>query len=193
MTEARIDVRATSRTGRCAVLASLVALLGGCGPHTYFLPPYKDVAAIHVYSVPPGSTITDPQRIAAIVAFLNARRDDWQDGFHPMAVGGSLALYDAQHKQLGIVSIGPSGMMQTRPDLSYWWSPRSHPRALQVVRATEFAQAYKDYAALCGIVGGADEHVLCGQMPPVMMIRRPSIALGRPQKESPMRPRYSAP
>ena len=138
-------------------IALLTVFLGGCAPRYYVFAPLDHVAEIDVSDGLYGrGRITDPKRVAAVVAYLNARRDRWFHTWDTFALTGDLTLLDSRKRQIASIAIGPGGMVQSRPGMryrdAYWdgdflldWSDSSD----------------RDEPILCALLGPENARIAC--------------------------------
>ncbi len=104
--------------------------------------------------------IKDPKRVASIVNYLNMRRDKWEDLYgRTFALSGGMALIDSHQRVVAWVSIGPGGMVQHRPDLTY--EEGGQRSELQLARFPSSDDAKKDQLALCELLGAKSSQILC--------------------------------
>lgn len=102
--------------------------------------------------------IIDEKEVAAIVAFMNARRDNWYDPEGGMfGTGGDLELLDAHGKRRASMFFGGGGMMLTRPDMTYRDSVRVHE--LLVFRTIGDTEG--DAATLCALLSHDLHKTVC--------------------------------
>ncbi|HEX3467871.1 MAG TPA: hypothetical protein VHT05_07335 [Candidatus Elarobacter sp.] len=102
--------------------------------------------------------VTGERDVATVVAFMNARRDNWYDPEGGMfAMGGDLEFLDAHKKRRASVSLGAGGMMLTRPDMTYRDSVRV--QEFLVFRTTGDTEG--DAAQLCAILAQALHKTVC--------------------------------
>jgi hypothetical protein len=137
------------------VLASL--LLGSCGtetPRYYVLSKISGVTEVDVYSGgETAGSITDRKAVAAIVSFLNSRRDHWFDAKgRVFGTFGDIELLDAHKKRVAWISFGGGGMVQSRPTMTYRDSVAA--REFIVTRIGPPAETQRDADALCSLLGG---------------------------------------
>jgi hypothetical protein len=105
-------------------------------------------------------TIANAARISSIVRFLNARRDGWHELNSSMfAVSGGMKLLNVQGGEISYISIGPGGMIQTRPDTTS--TEHGFFEQLGLARTPQPVDARRDEAVLCKLLGTEAAAIAC--------------------------------
>ena len=141
---------------------ALLVLMSGCGRHYYPVSNLDGIVEIDVrHEYPAFGRIIDRKRVAAIVAFMNARRDRWYDpGDKIFALSGELTFLGPHNKRFASVFIGPGGMMLSRPGRTYH-NDMGELRELQLDRTPWPAEAEEDEATLCALIGTENARYAC--------------------------------
>jgi hypothetical protein len=147
---------------RRSIAAVLVAaLLSDCGsPRYYLLSPLTGIAEVDVLHMGTVGKIVERNRVAAITAFMNARRDRWYDPRGSrFATTGDLELLDSHRKRIASIAFGPGGMAQSRPSMTYVDSVAR--RELIVIRVGPPDETARDAEILCKLLGSKYHRMAC--------------------------------
>jgi hypothetical protein len=143
---------------------ALTILFTSCGmdaPRYYLLSPIAGVAAVNVHqNGHVEGKIVDRRRVAAILSFLNARRNHWFDPKGGIfATTDDLELVDSKGKQIAWISFGGGGMYQSRPTMTY--ADSVGRKEFIVVRVGSPSETQRDADTLCGLLGGKFDDESC--------------------------------
>ncbi len=102
--------------------------------------------------------VVDKKQVAALVAFMNARRDNWYDPEGQMfGMDGDLEFLDAHKQRRASVSFGPGGMMLTRPDMTY----RDSVKVQEFLVFRTHGDTEHDAVTLCALLSSALHRAAC--------------------------------